>query len=343
MRRLALKFAVLICFAASLTGAEAQTAAEFYKGKTVRLVTGGGPGSGYDLYARMLAPYLQNKLGATIVVESRPGAGMMIAMNHVAGAAPDGLTLMLAPAESAVLAKLVDDPAARFEMQQFPVIARVNTAPRLLIANPQLPWKSFADVLTWGKPVQVAGNGKTDAASDTFAVLCHAMKIACKITIGYPGSRDMAFAITKGEMDATILVEDSSARYAEGGQLRPLVVTARERSTILPDVPTVFEAAPSRMDAEATWWIDFREDVRKVGRLLIASPRTEADRVAYLQSVAREVLTDKAALADFSAKQQPALYGAPMEMAALLKRLLGGGLSAERQREVKYVINEQYY
>ncbi len=340
MRRLAAFLAIACAF---LAPARAQSPADFYKGKTLRLVTGGSSGSGYDLYARMLAPWLQTKLGANVVVESRPGAGMMIAMNHVAGSPPDGLTLMLAPAESAVLAKLIDDPAARFEMQQFPVVARVNTAPRILIANPKLPWNAFGDVLAWGKPVQVAGNGKTDAASDTFAVLCHAMKIACKITIGYPGSREMAFAIMKGEMDATILVEDSSARYSEGGQMRPLVVTARERSTMMPDVPTIFEAAAGRMDAEAAWWIDFREDVRKMGRLLIVPPGTPADRVDYLRRVAKDILTDREALAEFEKKQQPALFGEPAEMSALLGRLLGDGLTAERRREVKFVITEKYY
>lgn len=339
MRRLA---AILSMICGLAAPAVAQSPAEFYRGKTLRFVTGGSSGSGYDLYARMLAPYLQQKLGATVVVESRPGAGMMIAMNHVAGSPPDGLTLMLAPAESAVLAKLIEDPAARFDMLQFPVIGRVNTAPRVLIINPKLPWNTFGDMLKWGKPVQVAGNGKTDAASDTFGVLCHAMKIPCKITIGYPGSREMAFAIMKGEMDATILVDDSSARYAEGGQMRALVVTARERSKIMPDVPTIFEAAPERMDAEAAWWIDFREDVRKVGRLLIAPPGTQPDRVEYLQKVAREVLTDKEALAEFEKRQQPAFYGEPAEMTALLTRLLGG-LPAERRREAKFIINEKYY
>ena len=58
-----------LCFA--IAPAAAQSVADFYKGKTVRLVTGGSSGSGYDLYARMLVPYLQPRLGATIVVESR--------------------------------------------------------------------------------------------------------------------------------------------------------------------------------------------------------------------------------------------------------------------------------
>ncbi len=244
---------------------------DFYKGKIVRLVNGGAAGSGYDLYSRMLAPWIEKKLGATVIVESRPGAGMMTAMNHVAVAPPDGLTMMLAPGEGAVLAKLVDDPALRFDLEKYGLLARVNTAPRVLIVNPNSPYRTVDDLFKQAKPLQIGANGKTDAASDTSAVFCHALKIQCKITIGYKSSNDFSMAAIRGEVDGTILVEDSSARYAQGGQLRGVVVTARERSRLMPDVPTVYESV--KLDPEATWWLDFREDVRKVGRLLIVAAR----------------------------------------------------------------------
>ena len=335
--------AAMLAFGFPTFATAAETAADFYRGKTIRLVNGGSAGSGFDLYSRMLAPWLEKKLGATVVVESRPGAGMLIAMNHTWNSPPDGLTMMLAPGEGAILAKLTDEPGVRFDLTKFPIVARVNTAPRVLIVNPKLPWEKFSDIFKWHKPIQIGANGKTDAAADTSAVMCHAMKIACKITIGYPSSKDFAHAVVTGEMDATILVEDSSARYAEGGQLRPLVVTARERSNLMPNVPTIFEAAPERMDAEAAWWIDFREDVRKIGRLLIMPPNTQADRLEHMRNVVREILTDKEALADFEKKQQPALYGEPKEMATLLERLVGGGLSPQRAKEIKHVITEKYY
>ncbi|MEN9708805.1 MAG: hypothetical protein RIQ68_1213 [Pseudomonadota bacterium] len=335
--------AALLFFALPVSSMAAESAADFYRGKTLRLVNGGAAGSGFDLYSRMLAPWLEKKLAATVVVESRPGAGMLIAMNHTWNSPPDGLTMMLAPGEGAILAKLTDEPGVRFDLTKFPIVARVNTAPRVLIVNPKLPWEKFADVLKWPKPIQIGANGKTDSAADTSAIMCHAMKIACKITIGYPSSKDFAHAVITGEMDGTILVEDSSARYADGGQLRPLVVMARERSQLMPNVPTIFEAVPERMDAEAAWWIDFREDVRKIGRLLVVPPNTQADRLDYLRKVLREILTDKEALADFEKKQQPALYGEPKEMTALLERLVGSGLSPERAKQIKHVITEKYY
>jgi tripartite-type tricarboxylate transporter receptor subunit TctC len=319
----------------------AESQADFFKGKTVRLVNGGGPGSGYDLYSRMLAPWLSKYLGASVIVESRPGAGMMTAMNHVWGAAPDGLTLMLAPGEGAVLAKLTDDPAVRFDLTKFPIIARVNTAPRVLIVNPNGPYKTMQDFAHPSKPIFIGANGKTDGVSDTTAMLCHALKIPCKIMIGYPSSKEFSLAAVRGEVDGTILVDDSAARYSEGGQLRPIAVISRERAALIPDAPTIFEAL--KLDDEAAWWIDFREDLRKIGRLLVAPPGIDPARLAYLRDVARKVLNDPEALAEFEQRNQPALYGEPDEMQKLVNRALDGSIGEERLRELKYVITEEYY
>lgn len=324
-----------------LPQAHAESMADFYKGKTVRLVNGGSAGSGYDLYARMLAPWFEKKLGTTVIVESRPGAGMMIAMNHVWIQPPDGLTMMLAPGEGAVLAKLVDDPALRNDLGGYGLLGRVNTAPRVLIVNPKTPYKTVEDLLNQQKPLQIGANGKTDAASDTSAIFCHALKLKCKITIGYKSSNAFSMAAIQGEVDGTILVEDSAARYSQGGQLRGVVVTARERSDLMPDVPTVYEAA--KLDDEAIRWLDFREDVRKVGRLLIVPPGMDAEKLAFLRKVTKEILTDPEAIEDFKKKNRPVLYGDPEEIGKLIASFGGDSMPEKRRAEIKHVIMEKYY
>ena len=320
--------------------AQADPILDFYKGKVIRLVNGGSAGSGYDLYSRMLAPWFEKKLGATVIVDSRPGAGMMTAMNHVWIQPPDGLTLMLAPGEGAVLGKLTDDRAARFDLMKFGLLARVNTAPRVLIVNPKSSYVTVANLLKQTKPLEIGATGKTDAASDTSAVMCHALKIQCKITVGYRSSADFSLAAIRGEVDGTVLVEDSAARYAQGGQLRGVLVTARERSKLMPDVPTIYEAVP--LDQEAQWWLDFRENIRKIGRLLIVPPGMDAEKLAYLRKVSKDILTDPEATADFEKRQQPALYGAPDEISKLMESSISG-LSPERLKQVKHVILEEYY
>lgn len=333
---------VLLAACCAATAAPAQSPQEFYKGKIVRLVNGGSAGSGYDLYSRMLAPHLEKKLGAAkVIVESRPGAGMMIAMNHVWVQKPDGLTLMLAPGEGAQLGQIVGNTAIRFKLEEFAIIARVNTAPRLLIINPKLPYKSIADIVAAKKLFRIGANGKTDGTSDTTAPMCHALGIPCKIHIGYKSSRDFAHAAVKGEVDGTILVEDSSERYSKGGQLRPVVVVSRERSKLMPDVPTIHEAV--KLTPQQAEWLDFRDDVRKLGRLLIAPPKTDPKLLAFLRQAAKEILTDPENLKEFEKRRNPAFYGSPEEIDTILAATSAAKMAPARVAEIRKIILEKYY
>jgi len=341
MKRATLAAALAAAVWLSASGAMAESAADFYKGKTVRLAVGTSPGGGFDTYARRLAPYLQKKLGATVIVENRPGGSHMVAMNAVYQATPDGLSMMLAPGEGAVLGKLLGEPGIRFDLNNYPIVARVNTAPRILIINPKLPYRTLDDIRKSKKPLVLSFAGKTDGASDTATVFCHALKLACKSVIGYPSSKEFTLAAIRGETDGTVLTDDSAARFSEHDQLRPIVVTGRERSTLMPNVPTVFEA--TKVDAEGAWWLDFRDDLRKLGRLLVVTPGTPADRLAYLRATVRTIETDPAVIAEFEAKGQPLQYASPEEMSTIIAKMLGGSLSKEKVKEIDYVITQEFY
>jgi tripartite-type tricarboxylate transporter receptor subunit TctC len=338
-RLLAAVAAVFIAAAPQLAHADA--AADFYKGKTVHFLVGTSTGGGFDTYARLLQPYLAKKLGATVLVENKPGGSHMVAMNAVWQATPDGLTIDIAPGEGAVLGKLLGEPGVRFDLTKFPIVARVNTAPRVLIINPKLPYKSLADILAADKTMVLSFAGKTDGASDTGVVFCHAVKMKCKSLIGYPSSKEFTLAAMRGESDGTVLTEDSAARFSENDQLRPIVVTGRDRSEMMPKVPTVFEAI--KVDDEGAWWLDFRDDVRKLGRLLVTTPGTPPERLAYLRRVVKDIETDPTVMKDFEDKGNPLTYGPPDEMASIIARLLGGSISEQRLKEIDYVITQKYY
>src|SRR3954469_839578 len=109
---LALAFTLgLATLASSAVAQDSEQA--FFAGKTVRFVVGFGPGGGYDAYARMLAPYLSKNLGATVIVENRPGAGGLVALNGVYMAPPDGLTIMIVNGTGAAFSQLTDEKGAR--------------------------------------------------------------------------------------------------------------------------------------------------------------------------------------------------------------------------------------
>jgi tripartite-type tricarboxylate transporter receptor subunit TctC len=342
MGRSAVTAVALLGIAGVATPAFSQSAADFYKGKTVHLIVGTSAGGGYDVYARALAPHLAKKLGANVIVENKPGGSHMVAMNFIYFTAPrDGLYMMLATGEGAVLGKLLNEPGVRFDLTNYPILGRINTAPRILLVNPQLPYKNLKDILTSGKTFTMGFAGKTDGAADTASVFCHALKMKCKPVIGYPSSKEFTLAAIRGEVDGTLITEDSAVRFAQHGQLRPIVTTGREKSALAPDVPSVFEAAD--VSEEGAWWLDFRDDLRKLGRIMVTSPGTPDDRQAYLKDVIRTVATDKAIGDEFEKRGLPLRYAPPEEMTAIIKNLLGGGISPEKTKEIEYVITEEFY
>src|SRR4029078_5237147 len=94
-----------------------------YVGKTVGLIVGAGPAGGYDVFSRLIAPYLAKTLGTTVIVENQPGAGGLVALNKLYIPPPDGLQISLSQGTMAGIAQLTGDQAARFDLTKFSYLA----------------------------------------------------------------------------------------------------------------------------------------------------------------------------------------------------------------------------
>jgi hypothetical protein len=125
-RRIVL-LSLAVCWTVSVSSGQAQeTEKAFYAGKTVRMIVGSGPAGGYDIFSRLIAPYLAKTLGTTVIVENQPGAGGLIALNRLYVAPPDGLQISLANGTSAAFAQLTGDQAARFDLAKFTYLSTVG-------------------------------------------------------------------------------------------------------------------------------------------------------------------------------------------------------------------------
>src|SRR5689334_14322514 len=123
MRRVVL-MALAVCWSLSILPGRAQESEKaFYAGKTVRMIVGSGVGGGYDVFSRLIAPYLSKTLGTTVIVENVPGAGGLVALNKLYIAPPDGLQISLSQGTMAGIAQLTGDQAARFDLTQFSYLA----------------------------------------------------------------------------------------------------------------------------------------------------------------------------------------------------------------------------
>lgn len=149
----------------------------------------------------------------------------------------------------------------------------------------------------------MVGRRPIDGLSDGAAFTCEALRLACNIVLGYPGSNDSANAVAKGEMDMLYVVDTSAANYVSAGGIRVLATVARKRSAIFPDAPTVFEA--TQVSAEGAGLLDFHSTAENLGRILVAPPGTPVERLAALREAVRVALSDPALVAEGNRTQRP--------------------------------------
>ncbi|HXF55476.1 MAG TPA: tripartite tricarboxylate transporter substrate binding protein [Hyphomicrobiaceae bacterium] len=282
---------------ASVTPAAAQdNEAAFFKDKTVKFVVPFGPGGGYDAYARMLAPHLAKHLGATVVVENQPGAGGLTALGRLATSDPDGLTIMIVNGTGAAFAQLTGQSGVRFDLGKFGHLGTVSASPWMWLVTPNSPIKTPQDAMKPGVQISWSGGGPMDGLSDGAAFTCEALKLNCKIVLGYKGSSDAALAVARGEMDAIYVSDTSANNYVKSNQARAVATMGRERSRFFKDLPTIFEAV--KLDADQQWLFDYRSTVENLGRILVTPPEVPKARLAFLQGVVKKTLTDPAVVAE---------------------------------------------
>jgi tripartite-type tricarboxylate transporter receptor subunit TctC len=271
-----------------------QSEASYYKDKTVRLIVGYASG-GYDIYARLIAPYLAKTLGATVIVENQPGAGGLTALDNLAVAPPDGLRIMIVNGSGAALSQLIGLRGVRYDLAKMNFLATVGGTPRVWLASPSSPVHSPQDAMKSPRPLIWAAGGPIDGLSDGAAFNCAALALKCKIVMGYPGSAQAALALRKGEADALNIADTSAYSYVEAGDARPVATIAHERSRFFPETPTIFQSMPLTPDQAALF--DYKATVDGLGRILVAPPGLPHALLAYLQSAVKTALTDPALIA----------------------------------------------
>jgi tripartite-type tricarboxylate transporter receptor subunit TctC len=234
--------AAAFALAAALPGAS--HAADGYPSRPISLIVPFSPGGGTDISARLLAAALSQQLGASVVVDNRPGAGGQIAADLVARANPDGYTLLFA--NSGMLAinpwlyKLHSDPA-----QAFAPVSMFSDLPFALVVPPTLPAKTVAELVALAR---TQPGSHTFASSGTGGAPHLAGEIFQQATgvqlvhVPYKGGGPAMTDLMAGRVDMLFASVLETIPYVNAGKLRALAVTGPTRSPVMPDVPTLDEA-----------------------------------------------------------------------------------------------------
>jgi tripartite-type tricarboxylate transporter receptor subunit TctC len=324
--------AMVLCLSAT---ARAQDAAAFYKGKTVHFIVGLAVGGGFDAYARMIAPYLAIELGANVVVENVPGAGGLLALNQTFTAQPDGLRVLIVNGTPAALGQLLEQDNIRYDLTKFDHLGVISAYPWIWLSSPKSGIKTAADAMKPGTKIRWGGTGPSDGPADGAALTCTALKLNCQTILGYRSSGEIALGMERGEVDGLYVSDSSAANFVHSGQAHPVASMARKRSSLMPDVPTIYEQVKLTPDQE--WWFDFRANLNDLGRILVTQPNTPPDRIAFLREAVRKALTNPALIAEGEKTQRFVAYQPPEEALDITRKVLNT-VSPDQKRRIREAI-----
>jgi len=222
-----------------------------YPAKPVKIIVASGPGSGDDFATRVLANELSNLLKQQFVVENRPGAGGVIGQTAVLKSPPDGYTLLLAGGSMAG-AKFVNAAATYDVLKDFTQISTIETAPFALVASPTLPSKDLKEFIAHARSQPGKLSFGTIGAGQIpwWAVfLFNSMAGVNAVDVTYKDTAAAMTDVMTGRLD--YFVAPLVGAIAAKDKLRVLAVTSAERSTMLPDVPSMSEAGLPGYDMPA--------------------------------------------------------------------------------------------
>ncbi|GJG95431.1 tripartite tricarboxylate transporter substrate binding protein [Cupriavidus pauculus] len=257
--------------------------------KPVRLIVPFPAGSFTDTVARVISERLTRSLGQPVVVENKAGANGLIGVGEVARSAPDGYTVMVTNSSSVTINPHLYKKGT-YKVKDFAPVTLVLEAPFILVTNPD--WSKKNTVATVPDLVRYASQhpgkisygsaGPGNIAHLSFAMLNNRAKINTT-HVPYKSSAQAQMAVISGELDTTFDTW-SALPQIKAGKLKPIAVSASQRMTQLPDVPTVEEAGIKPF--QATFWIG-----------LLAPAGTPSAIVQKLDAATRGVLEEEKAKA----------------------------------------------
>ena len=294
--------------AAALAPLAAAARAETRPARPIRVVIGFVAGGGADITLRILAPRLAALLGQPIVIDNRPGGAGNLSNEIALRAAPDGYTLLVATigqmTVNPALSKVTLDPVA--ESAPISLLVQVTN---LLVVPADRPWPSVAELVAAAraKPGALSdGSSSVGSAGHLAAAVLDQVAGIETVHIPYRGGGQLITDLITGKVDFAFATAATTWPHVQTGRLRALAVPTAQRSTLLPDVPTIAESGVPGFDV-VNWYG-------------LAAPRaTPAPIIATLQAAVQEALRDPEVLQKFAAQGLEPLPSSAEEFGAFLR------------------------
>jgi len=279
-------------------GFDEKAVANFYRGKTVRIVVGFSAGGGYDQYSRLIARHLAKFIpgNPNVLVDNMAGAGSIIAANHTFNAAPKDGTVIGNISGPIILEQLFGNPAIQFDMAKFRYLA-VPVSETYVMVVTRKPGVTKFDELLGPKGKQVIVGGIPGSTVEHAPVLARDILGAnLKMVLGYKGTADVRMAIESGEVEGlfnsyTSLKITSFDKMKSGEWLLLAQLSEKPiKDLIIPNVPTISQIAKND---EQRQLLKFGTSTpNDFGKVYVVPPGTPADRAMALEKAFEKVFTD---------------------------------------------------
>ena len=323
----------LVCLISYLLGsmflassAQADAVSDFYKGKTVTIQVGYGPGGGYDLTARLIAQFLGNHIPGkpNVIVQNVPGAGSMKLANAIYNnTANDGLTLGVFAFDVA-LEPYYGEKRAMFDPAKFDWVGSMDTDTQFcgVWKGAGIGIKSLQDLLS-AKKVISFGSSAPGAVPSVYPLFFkNALGAPIRVVNGYTGTKDIILAMQRGEMDASCglfesLLQSSYLDMIKSGDLNIFVQTSLDKlSSVFPQATPVMDVIKSDEQRQLAQLVFGPAGIT---RPLVAPPGTHPERLAALRKALFDTIADPATI-DAASKMKMELRPKPVEdIQAVLK------------------------
>lgn len=303
----------MLMFAATVAAGQAvapkasydeKAVADFYRGKTLRIVVGFSAGGGYDQYSRLIARHLTRYIpgNPAVIVDNMPGVGSIIAANHIYNAAPKDGTVIGNISGPIVLEQLFGAPSVQFDMAKFRYLAVPVSESYLLIVMKRTGVTKFDDLRgEKGKQVTI-GAIPGSTVEHAPIIVREALNTNLKIVSGYKGTADVRLAMDSGEVDGFFNTWTSSKvtsfdKVKSGEWVVLAQLTEKPmKDLIVPNVPTLQQIARSE---EQRLLLKYGTSTpNDFGKVYVMPPGVPDDRARALENAFTQVFKDKELIAD---------------------------------------------
>ena len=304
---------VALMFGAAAVADSGVALAQDYPTKALRMVLSFPPGGGTDAIARPLAQRMARSLGQPVIIDHRPGANGILALELVATSPADGHTMILSNVgpiamNPGLYAKLPYDP-----LKSFSPITLVGSAQYVLLVHPSTSITSLKEFLVLARKRPGAINYATTGVGSTPHLAGELLKNLAGIDIvgvQYKGGGPALIAVMSGEVSMYFASMPSALPHMKGGRLSGLAVSGAKRASAAPELPTLAEAGVR--DFEVDGWYG-----------LMAPAGTDAARINRIVSVVHEALEEPGLREQFRKEGIDVVYSSPDQFSSYIKREIG--------------------